>query len=262
MQTQTVSKRQIADQLRALGVQAGTVLLVHTSFREVRSVQGGPEGLIDALRAALGPDGTLVMPSMIDDDDNPYDAASTPCLDMGIVADTFWRMPDVLRSDSPHAFAAIGPQAEHITADHPIDLPHGLDSPVGRVYELDGLVLLLGVDHDADTTIHLAENMAGVRYRRPKYVTVLRDGEPTRFDYAEIDHCCENFSFVGDWLNEKGLQRSGSVGHARALLVCSRDIVQVVTGQLAENETLFLHPNGVDHQCDEAHASVPGQGPT
>ena len=73
---------------------------------------------------------------------------------MGIVAQTFWQLPGVLRSDSPHAFAAAGPQAARITAPHPVDVPHGLDSPVGRVYELDGQVLLLGVDHTANTTIH------------------------------------------------------------------------------------------------------------
>ena len=83
---------------------------------------------------------------------------------MGIVAQTFWQLPGVLRSDSPHAFAAAGPQAARITA-HPVDVPHGLDSPVGRVYELDGQVLLLGVDHTANTTIH-GRYMRRARYRR------------------------------------------------------------------------------------------------
>jgi aminoglycoside 3-N-acetyltransferase len=87
---------------------------------------------------------------------------------MGIVADTFWRLPGVLRSDSPHAFAARGAHAAAIAKEHPVDVPHGPDSPVGRVHDLGGDVLLLGVGHDSNTTIHLAENLAGVRYRRPK----------------------------------------------------------------------------------------------
>jgi aminoglycoside 3-N-acetyltransferase len=98
-------------------------------------------GLISALRAAVSPPGTLVMPSMSSDDDYPFDPKTTPCMDMGIVADTFWRLAGVLRSDNPAAFAAIGPQAARITTPHPIDPPHGLNSPVGRVYELDGQVL-------------------------------------------------------------------------------------------------------------------------
>ena len=55
------------------------------------------------------------------------------CIGVGVVADTFWRLPGVRRSDSPHAFAAAGPRAAEITAPHPIDVPHGPDSPVGRV---------------------------------------------------------------------------------------------------------------------------------
>src|SRR6188768_4416001 len=115
----------LVDQLRDVGVALGGVLVVHTSFSKVRPVDGGPEGLIAALRASLGAEGTLVMPSMSDDDEHVFDPATTPCAGMGIVAETFRRLPGLLRSDSPHAFAAAGPAAEAITAPHPVDVPHG-----------------------------------------------------------------------------------------------------------------------------------------
>jgi aminoglycoside 3-N-acetyltransferase len=245
-------------QLHSLGLRPAGVLLVHTSFRAVRPVEGGPEGLIAALREALGPDGTLVMPSMSDDDNDPFDPKATPCLGMGIVADNFWRLPGVLRSDSPHSFAAAGPHAARITAPHPIDVPHGLDSPVGRVWELDGQVLLLGVGHDANTTIHLAENLAGVRYRRQKYAMILDNGRPTRLAYAEIDHCTQRFDLLDGWLEEKGQQRTGPVGHATAHLARSRDIVDAVIPRLRHDETIFLHPTGVDEECDQARESLAG----
>jgi aminoglycoside 3-N-acetyltransferase len=253
----TIPQNELTEQLFALGVQEGGVLLVHTAFSRVTPVQGGPLGLIAALQAAVGPKGTLAMPSLSDDDDHPFDPQATPCRGMGVVADTFWKLPGVLRSDSPHAFAAIGPRAAEITAPHPLDVPHGLDSPVGRIYELGGQVLLLGVGHDANTTIHLAENVAGVRYRIPKYATILRDGQPERYRYSEIDHCCENFALLDGWLEAEGLQRRGTVGHAVARLSRSRDIMQVAVGRLRENETVFLHPPGVDIECDEARASIP-----
>ena len=204
-----IPKSQVTRQLLDLGVQPGGVLLVHCAFSQVKPVEDGPEGLIAALRSALGPEGTLVMPSMTADDDHPFDPRATSCIGMGIVAQTFWQLPGVLRSDSPHAFAAAGPQAARITAPHPVDVPHGLDSPVGRVYELDGQVLLLGVDHTANTTIHLGEYMRRARYRRKKYVTLLKEGRLSRFDYTEIDHCCQNFSLVDGWLESEGLQRRG-----------------------------------------------------
>ena len=172
------------------------------------------------------------------------------------MAEIFWRRPQVLRSDGPHAFAAAGPLAPQITAPHPIDPPHGLDSPVGRVYELDGQVLLLGVGHDADTIVHLAEWLVGVRYRRDKYVTLLENGIPVRFEYREIDHCCQNFNRVDDWLETQKRQRRGTVGHGEARLVRSRDVVAVVRDQLCANETIFLHPKGVDEECDDAWESL------
>jgi aminoglycoside N3'-acetyltransferase len=242
-------------QLRSLGVEPGDVLVVHTAFSEVAT--GTPETLIDALREAIEPGGTLVMPSMSDDDERVFDVHATPCLAMGVVADTFRRLPGVLRSDNPHAFAATGPHARAIVAEHPLDVPHGLDSPIGRVYDLDGKVLLLGVGHGENTMIHLAENLAGVPYRIAKRLTVVRDGTPSTLDYAEIDHCCERFALADAWLDEAGLQRRGFVGRAEARLMRAADVVRVVTARLRDDPLTFLHPPGVDAECDAARASVP-----
>jgi aminoglycoside 3-N-acetyltransferase len=258
----TLDRDEMAEQLLALGVEPGGVLVVHTAFSKVAPIEGGPAGLIEALRIAVGPAGTLVMPSMSDDDEHPFDLKETPCMGMGVVADTFWRIRGVFRSDSPHAFAAIGPRAAEIAAVHPADVPHGLDSPIGRVYQLDGQILLLGVGHDADTTIHLAENMAGVRYRRSKYLTILRAGQLKRYNYSEIDHCCQNFNLMDPWLEAERRQRRGMVGHAEARLARSRDVVEMALVRLRENETAFLHPAaGLCSECDEARASLAGGAP-
>ena len=119
----------IADQLIALGVRRGGTLLVHTSFRAVAT--GTPAGLIATLREVLGPDGTLVMPTMTAGDE-VFDPASTPTIDMGIVAETFWRQPGVIRSTHPGgSFAAIGPNAAAICAPQPLSPPHGVESRPG-----------------------------------------------------------------------------------------------------------------------------------
>jgi aminoglycoside N3'-acetyltransferase len=248
----------LAQQLSALGVQRGGVLLVHMSFRAVRPVQDGPPAVIAALREAAGPDGTLVMPSWGDNDEVALDPRSTPvAADLGVTADLFWRLPNVQRSAHAFAFAASGPHASRITADPLPTPPHRLESPVGRVYELDGQVLLLGVGHDANTTIHLAEILAKVPYGVPKHCTVLEDGRPTRVDYVENDHCCARFALADEWLRAAGLQREGRVGNATARLVRSRDVVRVVVDKLAEDPVLFLHrPDERCDECDEARASI------
>lgn len=249
----------IAAQLRVLGVAAGGVLLVHSSFRAVRPVDGGPEGLVDALLAAIGPGGTLVMPSWTGDDATPFDPAATPAAsDLGIVAEHFRRRPGALRSSHPFAFAAFGPQAAAIV-DGPLPLPpHAPGSPVDRVHDRDGQVLLLGVGHDADTTLHLAEVLAGVPYRVPHHVTILRDGRPVRIEYGENDHCCERFALADGWLRAAGRQREGPVGRAHARLARSRDIVALVRQHLVADPLLFLHsPDAGCAECDAARRSLP-----
>jgi aminoglycoside N3'-acetyltransferase len=255
-----VNRANLASQLQALGVKAGGVLLVHSSFRAVRPVEGGPVGLILALRDALGANGTLVMPSWSGDDGRPFDVARTPVSpDLGIVAEAFRHLPGVLRSDHVHAFAAFGPQAVRITAD-PLPLPpHIPASPAGRVHELDGQVLLLGVGHDADTMLHLAEILAGVPYRVPRHCTVLEDGRPVRIDYGENDHCCARFALVDGWLRQRDLQPSGRIGHAHARLVRARDVVAVVLEHLARDPLVFLHPPDAScAECDLARRSTVG----
>ncbi len=254
-----MERAQLVAQLRELGVQSGGVLLVHTSFRAVRPVEGGPAGLISALREALGPRGTLVMPSWTGDGDTPFDPATTPVSDdLGVVADTFWRLPGVIRSRHCFAFAAAGPLASAVTAD-PIPIPpHIPASPVGRVHEHDGQILLLGVGHDANTSLHLAELLADVPYRVPHHVTVVGErGARIRVDYGENDHCCLRFALADEWLRERGLQREGRVGHAEARLVRARDVVGVALEQLRRDPLVFLHPAEAGcAECDEASASV------
>jgi aminoglycoside N3'-acetyltransferase len=252
------SVSEVADQLRSLGVEPDGVLLVHTSYRAVRPVEDGPAGLIEALKWALGPRGTLVMPSETGDKDLPFDpSATTADPRLGIVPQTFWQQPGVLRSNHPFAFAARGLRAPEITGDPLILPPFQQKSPVGRVCELDGQLLLLGVGHDANTTLHLAETLAGVPYRAAKHFTLLKDGEPVRIDYAMSDSCCELFSRADGWLRAQELQSEGPVGHARARLMQSKDLVQVAIARLHHDPTTFLHPAGSGcADCDDAWKSV------
>ncbi|HUF27727.1 MAG TPA: AAC(3)-IV family aminoglycoside N-acetyltransferase [Gemmatimonadaceae bacterium] len=255
---------ELSGQFRALGVEPGGVLLVHMSYRAVRPVEDGPAGVIAALREAVGGDGTIVMPSWGDDDESPFDPHRTPvAADLGVTADLFRRLPEVRRSSHPFAFAALGPHAAAITADPLPVPPHRPESPVGRVHDLDGQVLLLGVGHDANTTIHLAEVLARVPYQVRKHTTIVEDGRPRQIEYAETDHCCRRFALADDWLRAKGLQREGRIGNANARLVRSRDVVSLVRERLLHDPLIFLHaPVDACAECDEARRSVrqaPGQ---
>ena len=121
----------------------------------------------------------------------------------------------------------------------------------------DAEILLLGVGHDANTTVHLAENLAGVRYKLPKYATVMRDGQPVRHHYDEIDHCCANFALLDSWLEARGHQQRGFVAGAPARLIGARDVVATALDHLRENETVFLHPRRCVHGVRRSARRLP-----
>ena len=248
---------EVVAQLLTLGVKPGGVLLVHTSFRAVRPVEGGPLGLIQALRQALGPEGTLVMPTMTDGE-GIFDPGSTPTDGMGITAEMFWRQPGVTRSTHPGgSFAAVGPHAERICAPQPLAPPHGTESPPGRVHDLDGQVLLLGVTHGESTTVHVAESIAMVPYAVEHPCVVEIDGRPTTVMIPETDHCCRGFDRLDGWLSDRELQRVGRVGNARAGLADARAIVAVAVEQLTEDPLVFLcSTSEACVECDAARVSI------
>jgi aminoglycoside 3-N-acetyltransferase len=247
----------VAEQLRAVGVRQGGVLLVHTSFRAIGPVTSGPLGLIAALRMAIAPGGTLVMPTMTSGE-SVFDRQSTPTVAMGITAELFWRQPGVLRSTHPGAsFAAEGPLAETVCRDQPLAPPHGPDSPVGRVHELAGQVLLLGVTHSENTTLHLAEVIARVPYSVTHPCVVKVDGVVRTLMIPETDHCCTRFRLADDWLRERALQSEGQVGSAHARLCASRDMVGVAVEHLRRDPLVFLCARDAGcAQCDVARASI------
>lgn len=246
----------IVCQLQELGVHPGGVLLVHASYRAVRPVIGGPLGLIASLQAALGPTGTLVMPTMTDGS-TVFDPTTTPSVGMGVTAELFWRQTGVIRSTHPGgSFAAAGPLAHTICAPQVLSPPHGPDSPVGRVYDLDGEVLLLGVEHSENTTLHLAEALAGVPYTVSYPCLVVREGRVEELMIAESDHCCRGFRIADSWLRERQQQREGPVGRAHARLFRSKNLVALALKHLAHDPLLFLcAPSGCS-ECDAARASV------
>lgn len=157
----------LASQLTTLGVRPGSVLMVHASMRRIGPVEGGADGVLDALGRALGPEGTLIM-MIAADDDEPFDPRSTPAdPDNGILAEVLRRRPGVEVSDHAAArFAAWGPRALELTRDPPLHHYYGEGSPLERICEAGGAVLRLGSDVDTVTMTHRAEHLADLPGKR------------------------------------------------------------------------------------------------
>ena len=247
--------------LRALGVTPGMVVLAHSSLSAMGWVCGGPVAVILALQEALSPDGTLVMPTHTSDLTEPsrwenppvpeswwpvireqvpaFDPDLTPTRAMGVIPETFRKQKGVLRSDHPHvSVCARGPRAREITADHSLANGLGEDSPLGRLYDLGGHVLLLGVGHERNTSMHLAEYRADYATKR-----TIEDGAPAAAGwvaFSEFETDSSDFDRVGEAFlqSEAGhAVHRGRVGLADSQLMPQRDVVDFAVSWLEENRT-------------------------
>lgn len=243
-----VTATRIARELTELGLEPGSLVILHSSLSALGYVPGGPHAVLQGLLAALGPEGTLVVPTHSSENSDPskwcnppvpeawwdtiraempaFDPARTPTRGMGAIPELFRTWPGVLRSDHPTcSFAAQGPLAEAITGGQGLDFPLGEPGPLGRLYEHEAQVLLLGVGHDSNTSLHLAEHRAGTRPTEEQTSAVMTDSGRAWVRYEVLDGDEERFPALGADYEAQGSYRSGRVGAAEARLYPQRALV-------------------------------------
>lgn len=247
-------------QLRALGVCAGQVLLVHSSLSALGWVVGGAQAVIAALLNVCTDSGTLVMPAQTGANSEPahwqdppvpeawwqtirdhmpaFNRRLSPTRMMGAIAELFRCVPDVRRSDHPTcSFCAWGRYSHAITAEHRLNSKLGEDSPLARVYDLEGQVLLLGVGHDRNTSLHLSEYRAdwpGKRTDRQGAAVQFGEGRQwVQFDDLHLDS--DDFATIGAEFDQSGGGVRGTVGQAQAHLMDQRVLVDFGTDWISRN---------------------------
>lgn len=219
-------------------------------------VCGGPVAVITAVEEVIGRSGTLAMPTHSGDLSDPadwenppvpkawhetikaemppYDVAMTPTRMMGAISETFRHQRDVLRSDHPSgSFAAWGAQARLVVEGQSLDDCFGESSPLARLYDLDGWVLLLGVGHDRNTSLHLAEIRASYpKKRESDGAPMIVDGERRWVTFSGIEEQHHDFSRVGSEFERECHRdvRVGRVALATARLMRQRALVDFAVG--------------------------------
>jgi aminoglycoside 3-N-acetyltransferase len=245
--------------LRALGLTSGRVVLMHASMRSLGFVVGDAQAVVDALLEALGPDGTLVVPTHTPSNTDPagwrnppvpqswwpviraqtpaFDPLRTPSRWMGFLAETVRTRPGAVRSDHPQvSFAAIGARAAEVVAGHRLDDMLGEQSPLGAVNRLDGAVLLLGCGHDANTSLHLAEYRQKAPPRAATGSSVRRsDGTAHWTTWVDVVTEEDDFERLGADYAATAAVTAGPVGAAGAQLMSQRALVDFATAWMAEH---------------------------
>lgn len=255
-----VTKSQLVRDLRGLGVEAGQVVMLHASVRAIGWVVGGPDVVLDAILEVLGPAGTLMMYVGWEEDLEdfyqwpperqaaylsecpPFDPLTSRAhRKWSILTEYLRTRPGACRSGNPGAsVAAVGAKAQWLTADHPLQFGYGPGSPLAKLCEADGKVLLLGAPLEAVTLLHYAEHVAAIPHKRTvRYrVPLLRDGERVWVEVEEFD----TGRGVVDWeggdyfraiLREflaAGHGRTGQVGAARSYLLDAATLCRFAVG--------------------------------
>jgi aminoglycoside 3-N-acetyltransferase len=252
------TRRELADDLRRLGVLPGDVLLVHSSLSKLGFVEGGPDAVIDAFLDVLGGTGTLAMPTFPFDTfvaeylrQNPsFDVRTTPSR-MGKLTEVFRVRPGVRRSTHPtHPLGVLGPQAAALTDSHARSRStFDRDSPFYRLCELGGKILLLGVDFHAMTNLHVVEDLVPTfPYRTYLDTTIearVRGEDGAEFamlvpvhdpDLSRLRDCNK----MERYFRDGGALVAGKVCEAEARLLDARAVLTIMSDLAARGITMYF----------------------
>ena len=245
-----ITRGTLARSLRELGVREGGLLLVHSSLSSLGFVPGGAMTVIRALRDALGPDGTLIIPTHTWEWMNKglrvFDARSTPgCV--GSLPEVFRNLPGALRSLHPtHSVAAAGPLARWITEGHEMcDTPCGGGTPYAKLLEKDGQILFLGATLESNTSFHTMEAICGfphlLRAGAESFEIIALDGtKQQRAVPQHLEGIGRRYDDMEEPLIKAGVARRGFVGSAKVLLLSGQLFAQIVAQWLRDDPLCLM----------------------
>ena len=250
----TVNKENLTKDLSDLGIQKGSILMVHSSLSSIGIVEGGANTVVDSLLSLLGKDGTLIVPTFTypadyPDSKNPdwiFDPNRTHS-GMGSITNTARKRPDAFRSIHLwHSVAAIGPLAKTIVNSGTTSAWDS-ESPMSSAFRNGAWILMLGVPYLNLTAIHVWEIELKVDYRQDYDVyRRLRQEDGSIVQLVSTvhdrkdDHPGSDFNRFGERLESIGKVQLGAVGNAVARLFKAEDAYNLAKTMYLEDQRCFL----------------------
>ena len=226
----------------ALGpyVTPGEHLMVHTSYKALGGIEGGPDAVIDVLLDLLGAEGTLLLPTFTLDDwaqRHYFDYHETEGK-TGIIGELARKRDRFIRTPHPmYNFAVGGKHADNYR--YMVDHDSFGDMSVYHLFHhSNGRILSLGVV-DPDSTLsqaHYNEQRAGAEYRYVKKfsgIYVNEAGVPRLDTYSMFVRLTQRhrtrLNPATDLMIEQGAIHLFSLFGERSLWTRSDDYYQVHT---------------------------------
>lgn len=163
-----ITKKEIIEGLKKLGVGAGDLVTVHSSLKSLGHVDGGAQAVIQALLDVIESRGTILMPAFsfsLKNEEHPiFDVNETPSC-VGAITEIFRKEYSSHRSiHLTHSYSALGPLAEELTS-HELGITScGQDCPLAKFMRRNGKILLMGVGYNSCTAFHVVEFKMNVPY--------------------------------------------------------------------------------------------------
>jgi aminoglycoside 3-N-acetyltransferase len=266
MTTLPRSGSDLVDGLRRLGIQDGDAVVVHSSLRALGPVDGRAETVVTALLDVTGERGTLLVPTYTYFTTR-FDPRSEPSL-TGRLTETIRNRKDAHRSWHPtHSVAAIGADAAKVVENHHLKPACGFGSPMDQMVTRNGWVLLIGVGHSANSTIHVGEVHAAVPHLdvpffadSPTEATVVTPSGSVNVPIIHPSGCSKAFGAVERPMRQRGAIRDGILGSALVQLMRGRVLVETVVEMLTANPGELLCSDPACHRCTESRKLVVAGG--
>ena len=243
-----LTRQDISDALTRLGLAPGGVVFMHSSLSSIGEVDGGADTVVDAVLDALGPEGTLAVPTFCSINrrrKRTYDPDTTPS-EVGQITNALRSRPEAFRS--PHiwqSMSAIGRRAEEMMSVHR-PVAWAADGPFWRLYEWDAYIMLLGVPYFRSTFWHLIEQWVQPGYGKWRESTGrIRNPDGSETPLKEITFGprsghAHDFNKLGSRMEARGLVRVGAVGNAMVRLYRARDAFDTGVAEYRKDPTLFI----------------------
>lgn len=262
--TEPVTKDILIKELKKLGVSSNQIIEVHSSLSAFDYVIGGARTVVDALMELCGDTGTLLMPTQTCDNSEPsdwenpaiapelyrtiresippYDASKSDIPWMGSVADNFRHRDGVIISSHPEvSYAAWGRYAKLLCNRQSLHFPLAEESPAARLYELKGNVLLLGVDFDKATCMHLAEYRCEARPIQIHGACVQTEEGPVWKKYLDLDIDSDVFIKVRQIMQRKNMVKQTMIGGCKVMYFSASAAIDEATSFLEKTQVYELY---------------------